>query len=88
MTLKKIMKMPTFWKSVGMLGILFIIIYNIINLGFSYGFDTSAFVEENLKPPYLLRFILANVIGGLLYGFIMTYFKFKSKLKEEEKRNA
>ncbi|PZW41429.1 MULTISPECIES: hypothetical protein [Mesonia] len=88
MSLKKITKMPTFWKSVAMLSIMFIIIYNIINLGFSFGFDTSAFAESNLQQPYLFRFLAANLVGGFLYGFIMTYFKFKSRLKEEEKRNA
>jgi len=87
MSFKKIIKMPTFWKSVAMLSILFIIIYNIINLGFSFSFNFSAYAESNLQQPYLFRFIIANVIGGFLYGFIMTYFKFKSRLKEEEKRN-
>ncbi|MBW2962657.1 hypothetical protein [Mesonia aestuariivivens] len=86
MSFKEVIAVKGFWKSVVILGIAFMLIYNVIDLLFSYGFNFDEFVAEKLSGPMLFRFLIANILGGLIYGFIVTFLQFRSKLKREKQR--
>ncbi|TQD39832.1 hypothetical protein [Haloflavibacter putidus] len=83
---KDVIAVKGFWKSVAVLGIIFIIGYNLIDLLFSYGFNWDAFVAEKLTGKMAWRFIAASLVGGFIYGFIVVFLQFRSKLKQEEKQ--
>jgi hypothetical protein len=86
---RKTITHPGFWKSVLVLGLMFAIIYDILDLFFSFGFDFDAYAQAYFSSTEsILRFLMANIIGGFIYGFIITYFKFKRKLKEIENKQA
>lgn len=85
MSFKKIIQTKGFWKSVMFLGILFAVVYNILNLWFSFGFDFSTYAGTYFSSASsIVRFLIANIIGGFIYGFIITFFKFRAKLKENK----
>lgn len=87
MTFKRIITTKGFWKSVVFLGILFALVYDIIILWFDFGFDISMYVEVYFSSfSRVVRFFIANLISGFIYGFIITFFKFRSKLKELERK--
>lgn len=84
---KQIINTKGFWKSVVFLGILFALVYDIIDLWFSFGFNISLYVETYFSTaPRILRFLIANIIGGFIYGFIITFFKFRSRIKENNSK--
>lgn len=74
-----------FWKSVTFLSVMFIIIYNLADIGMSFGFNFDAFIDERLASGKILKFIFANIASGLVYGFIISFFKFRSKIKKNPK---
>lgn len=77
-----------FWKSVSFLTIMFIIIYNLVDWGFSLEFDFNAFINQRLASENLLRFIFANILSGFVYGFIVSFFKFRNRIKNENPTNT
>ncbi|MCH8534870.1 MAG: hypothetical protein LAT51_07375 [Flavobacteriaceae bacterium] len=78
----KVIHTPGFLKSVASLAIAFIVIYNLVDLGIGYKFDLSLFIEKRFASDNLLRFFVANIGSGFVYGFIVTFFKFRSKIKQ------
>ncbi|RRO21399.1 hypothetical protein EIG84_04470 [Flavobacteriaceae bacterium 14752] len=70
-----------FWRSVIFLTLMFIIIYNLVDWGMAFNFDFQTFIKERLNPDKLLKFIFANILSGFVYGFIISFFKFRKKLK-------
>ncbi|HET8810031.1 MAG TPA: hypothetical protein VFM65_07185 [Flavobacteriaceae bacterium] len=87
MMFKQIINTKGFWKSVVFLGILFALVYDIIDLWFSFGFDVSTYVEVYFSSPSrIVRFLIANIIGGFIYGFIITFFKFRSRIRENQRK--
>ena len=87
MNLKKVVNTKGFWKSVLILGALFIVIYNVITCGFNYDFDFSSFFTDKFKTGSVFRFIIANLIGGFCYGFIIVFLQFRGRLKRAEKEH-
>lgn len=86
MAFRKTITHPGFWKSVFVLGLMFALIYDLLDLFFSFEFDVDAYVQAYFSSAEkIIRFLLANFVGGFIYGFIIAYFKFKRKLKELEK---
>ncbi len=82
---KQVINTEGFWKSVIFLGILFAFVYDIIDLWFSFGFDISNYLEVYFSSlSRLVRFLIANIMGGFIYGFIITFFKFRTKIKEHK----
>lgn len=77
-----------FWPSVVFLSIMFIIIYNIADWGMVFDFDFQAYVDERFTSEHLLRFLFANVLSGLVYGFIISFFKFRSKIKKKSQNGV
>lgn len=84
---KDVIAVKGFWKSVLILGLVFIVVYNAIDLLFSYGFSWSAFAADKLTGENAYRFIIASLLGGFIYGFIVVFLQFRSRLKREEKQN-
>lgn len=80
----KIVNTPGFWKSVFYLALAFIVIYNLVDIGMGYSFDLSLYAEKRFQRSNLLRFFVANIGSGFVYGFIVTFFKFRSKIKQNK----
>lgn len=76
-----------FWKSVTFLSIMFIIIYNLVDWGLAFDFDFKAFIENRFHIDKLLKFIFANILSGFVYGFIISFFKFRKKIKVENSKH-
>lgn len=79
---KKITTSKAYWKLVLGLALGFIVVYNLIMVVFD-GFDTTALVEKATNQP--LRFFIANIVSGIIYGIIIAYFQFYKKLKDLER---
>jgi len=76
---KKIISTRGFWKSVISIGIAFALLFVIIKWAIE-GFDLEYF--PSLKNP--LFFILGLIVSGFVYGFLVTYGKFRGKIKRGE----
>lgn len=72
-----------FWASVVFLSLMFIIIYNIADWGMVFDFDFQAYTKERFASENLLRFLFANILSGLVYGFIISFFKFRARIKKQ-----
>lgn len=79
---QKIISTKGFWKSVISLGVAFALLFVIFKWGIE-GFNASYF--SSLKSP--TTFFLGLIVGGFIYGFLVTYGKFRGKLKKDEERN-
>lgn len=75
----KVISLQGFWKSVFSLGIAFIVVFVIVK-----------WAIEGLKMEYFtsiqnpINTILGLLLCGFVYGFLVTFGKFKAKLKKEE----
>ncbi len=78
---QKIISTKGFWHSVISLGIAFALLFVIIKWAIE-GFKISYF--SSLQNPVF--FGLGLVAGGFVYGFLVTYGKFRGKLKKNEGR--
>ena len=77
----KVINHPGFWKSVLFLAVMFIVIYNTADVLMVFKGSINGYIEERLAGENLLRFFSANIASGFVYGFIISFFKFRSKLK-------
>ena len=75
---KKIIKHKGFWKSVVSMAIAFAVAFILIKWAIE-GFKWSFFSENNTP-----EFYLGLALAGLVYGFFVTFGKFRSKLKKNE----
>ncbi len=78
---QKVISTPGFWRSVFSLGIAFAFIFVIIKWAIE-GFNMEYF--NLIANPY--SFILGLLAGGFIYGFLVTFGKFRAKLKKEEQK--
>lgn len=86
MAFKKIVRDKAFWKSVVVLGLAFALIYQFVSMLFDYGgLDFSAFYEDKLEGTKWVRFIIGTLLAAFLYGFIISYGQFRSKIKKRER---
>lgn len=83
----KIICYKGFWPSVVFLSVMFIIIYNLADWGMVFDFDFQAYIDERFATENLLRFLFANVLSGLVYGFIISFFKFRAKIKKQDQND-
>ncbi|MBZ9627646.1 hypothetical protein LB450_05990 [Psychroflexus sp. CAK1W] len=81
---QRVISTKGFWRSVTILAIGFIFIYNIVDLWFAYDFEWSAYFENRLSQENLLRFFVANIMSGFVYGFVVTYLKFRGNIKKND----
>ncbi|CAM3281926.1 hypothetical protein [Aequorivita lipolytica] len=75
---KKVINTKGFWKSVLSLAVAFALLFAFIKWAID-GFEMAYFTERN---P--LIFILTLLLAGFVYGFFVTFGKFRAKLKEKE----
>lgn len=88
MAFKKIVTDKAFWKSVVYLGLIFAVIYQLITMLFDYGgFDFSAFYEDKLEGNKWIRFAIGTLIAAFIYGFIISYGQFITRIKRERREN-
>jgi len=79
---QKIISTKGFWRSVISLGVAFALLFVIIKWAIE-GFKLSYF--SSLQNP--IFFVLGLAVGGLVYGFLVTYGKFRGKFKRDEHKN-
>ncbi|WP_271424064.1 hypothetical protein [Aequorivita sinensis] len=77
---KKVINTKGFWKSVISLAVSFAILFALIKWAIE-GFDMAYFTERN---P--LVFMLTLLGAGFVYGFFVTFGKFRAKIKEKEQK--
>ncbi|OAD90014.1 hypothetical protein A7A78_07285 [Aequorivita soesokkakensis] len=75
---KKVLNTKGFWKSVFVLAISFAVLFTLIKWAIE-GFEMAYFTERN---PVM--FILTILLAGFVYGFFVTFGKFRAKLKEND----
>ncbi len=75
---KKVLNTKGFWKSVFVLDISFAVLFTLIKWAIE-GFEMAYFTERN---PVM--FILTILLAGFVYGFFVTFGKFRAKLKEND----
>ena len=76
---KKVINTKGFWKSVFSLAVAFAVLFALIKWAIE-GFEIAYFTQQN---PIL--FMLTLLLAGFVYGFFVTFGKFKAKVKEREK---
>lgn len=84
MSFKSIVSQKKFWRSVVLLGLGFLVVYDIISIFFEYGgFHISEFIADKTGEGKLVRFVFGQILSGLAYGFIISYGQFRSRAKQE-----
>jgi len=78
---QKVISTKGFWKSVMSLGIAFALLFVIVKWAIE-GFKMAYF--SSLQNPVL--FVVGLIVGGFIYGFFVTFGKFRGKLKKDEAR--
>ena len=78
---QKVISTPGFWRSVFSLGIAFALIFVLIKWAIE-GFSMEYF--NAIINPF--SFVLGLLAGGFIYGFLVTFGKFRAKLKKEEQK--
>lgn len=77
---KRVINTKGFWKSVVALALAFAVVFALIKWALS-GFEMTFFEEQN---P--ITFMLTLLLAGFVYGFFVTFGKFRAKLKERDSR--
>lgn len=75
---KKVINTNGFWKSVFSLAVAFALLFTLIKWAIE-GFEIAYFTE---RDPVM--FILTLFLAGFVYGFFVTFGKFRTKLKQND----
>jgi hypothetical protein len=75
---KRVVTHKGFWRSVVSLAIAFVVLFTIVKWAIE-GFSMAYFTEQN--PLY---FFSGVILAGLVYGFFVTFGKFRGRLKKED----
>lgn len=84
--LKQIMSSDVYWKSVLRLGMLFVIVWSIIEYIATYGFDISAFKTYYIDTGLFFTYIRSRLAGGIIYGMIAAFVFQRRKIIETRDR--
>ena len=76
----KVINTKGFWKSVISLALSFAVLFALIKWAIE-GFDLAYFDGINIWV-----FIVTLLVAGFVYGFFVTFGKFRAKIKERESR--
>lgn len=76
---KKVINTKGFWKSVFSLGLAFALLFTLAKWAIE-GFKMSFFTEKNM-----LSFVATLLAAGFVYGFFVTFGKFRAKLKDKNR---
>ena len=77
--IKKVISTPGFWRSALSLGVIFSFLFIIVKWAIE-GFKIEFFYA--ITNPYL--FVFGLFLGGFIYGFLVTFGKFRAKIKKKE----
>lgn len=77
---KEIISHKGFWRSVISLAIAFVLLFVLVKWAIE-GFKMEFFT---IQDPWLL--ILGSCVAGLVYGFFVTYGKFRARLKKKNQK--
>ncbi|MFT4698049.1 MAG: NhaP-type Na+/H+ or K+/H+ antiporter [Flavobacteriaceae bacterium] len=75
----KVISLQGFWKSVFSLGIAFIVLFVVVKWAIE-GFKMEYFTA--IQNP--VNTFLGLLLCGFIYGFLVTFGKFRAKLKKDE----
>lgn len=78
---QKVISTPGFWRSAFSLGIAFASMFVIIKWAVE---DFNMDYFNSIVNP--LSFIFGLLVGGFIYGFLVTFGKFRAKIKKEEQK--
>lgn len=81
----KIITAKRFWLSVLFMTLAFIVLFNLIRIVAEFKFDFKQFYDFYLNSHRLASFIVANLIGGIIYGFSMAYYRYWRHFKRENR---
>lgn len=73
--IKKVISTPGFWRSALSLGVIFSFLFIIVKWAIE-GFKIEFF--SAITNPYL--FVFGLFLGGFIYGFLVTFGKFRAKI--------
>jgi len=76
---KKVISTSGFWRSVFSLGIVFSFLFVTVKWAIE-GFKIDFF--SAITNPYL--FVFGLFLGGFIYGFLVTFGKFRAKIIKKE----
>ncbi|MGY8886764.1 MAG: hypothetical protein ACKVGT_08090 [Flavobacteriales bacterium] len=76
---KKVINYDGFWKSVVSLALAFSLVFVFIKWALT-GFENAFFTQGD---P--VRFFAGIVLAGFIYGFFVTFGKFRAKIKNQER---
>lgn len=89
MAFKKIVNDKIFWRSVVLLGLAFAFIYQFVSMLFDYGgLDFDAFYDDKLSGDNWIRFSIGVLVSAFIYGFIISYGQFITKIKRDKNRES
>lgn len=81
-----ILSSRSYWKSVTLLALGFILLFSLIELLMQYqGFNFKAFIADRIDGGKWVRYALSRSVGGLMYGMILGYHFESRKLKKKRK---
>lgn len=84
MTMKEMLSRWAFWKSVILLGLSFLVIYNLVSMLFEFGgFQVGSFLRERTRDGKWFRFLLGQLLASFAYGFIIAFGQFRAKEKKD-----
>ncbi|WP_299312188.1 hypothetical protein [uncultured Aquimarina sp.] len=73
--IKSIISSKRYWFSVLLLGLVFVVLFSVIEHFMQYGgLALDTFVDEKINNGLWIRYLLSRIIGGLLYGMILGYY--------------
>jgi NhaP-type Na+/H+ or K+/H+ antiporter len=75
----KVISIQGFWKSVFSLAIAFILLFVIVKWAIE-GFKMEYFTA--IQNPFAT--LLGLIVCGFIYGFLVTFGKFRAKIKKDE----
>ncbi|WP_299214928.1 hypothetical protein [uncultured Aquimarina sp.] len=72
---KSIVSSKRYWVSVLLLGLVFIVLFSVIEHLMQYGgLALDTFIDEKINNGLWIRYLLSRIVGGLLYGMILGYY--------------
>ncbi len=80
------MKSDAYWRSVVRLGFLFVIVFAIVeHIGQYKGLNFEAFKTDIIEKGLLFRYLRSKIMGGLVYGLIVSFVFQRRKIIESRK---
>ncbi len=72
---KEIIFSKKYWISVCFMGLVFILIFSVIEHIKQYkGLAIDSFIYDKINEGKWVRYFISRIVGGLMYGMIMAYY--------------